>query len=100
MAKLQALSHEAIEAHLQQLPGWRVVNGKLHRELSFANFVEAFGFMAKVALLAESANHHPQWRNVYGAVVIDLVTYAAGDAISQRDIDLAQQINRLLSQNG
>jgi 4a-hydroxytetrahydrobiopterin dehydratase len=98
MARVQALSPEAIEAHLQQLSGWSVVNGKLHRELTFQNFVEAFGFMTKVALVAESADHHPEWRNVYRNVVIDLATHAAGDAISARDIELAQKINQLLDE--
>jgi 4a-hydroxytetrahydrobiopterin dehydratase len=95
MAKVHALPAEAIEARLQQLVGWSVVNGKLHREFRFQDFVEAFGFMTKVALLAEAADHHPEWRNVYSSVVIDLVTHAAGNAISGRDIDLAQKINQL-----
>ena len=67
---------------------------KLHREFDFANFIAAFGFMASVALLAESANHHPEWSNVYNRVVIDLTTHDAG-GISSRDLALAAAIETL-----
>ena len=52
--------------------GWTVVDGKLHRELQFKDFSEAFAFMARVALLAEKADHHPDWSNSWNKVVIDL----------------------------
>jgi 4a-hydroxytetrahydrobiopterin dehydratase len=96
MAKVKALSAREIDQQLATVSGWTVVNGKLQREFKFADFVRAFGFMSQVALLAQVANHHPAWRNVYNQVVIDLVTHEAGDALSQRDFDLAQQINALL----
>lgn len=89
------LSDEAIATRLQQQPAWSLRDGKLYRQLQFANFVEAFGFMTQVALLAERADHHPEWFNVYRSVEIWLVTHAAG-GISQRDFDLAQAIDRLL----
>ena len=60
----------------------------------FADFVEAFGFMTRVALLAETANHHPEWSNVYNRVEIDLTTHDAG-GITERDFKLAQRINQL-----
>jgi 4a-hydroxytetrahydrobiopterin dehydratase len=86
------------EAEIQQalagLNTWSVVEGKLHRELKFRNFVHAFGFMAKVALLAERANHHPEWFNVYSRVVIDLATHEAG-GITQKDLDLAAEIEEV-----
>ena len=75
--------------------GWAVVDGKLHRELKFDNFVEAFGFMAMVGLLAEKANHHPDWSNSYNKVVIDLVSHDKGE-ITDLDIDLATAINKSL----
>jgi 4a-hydroxytetrahydrobiopterin dehydratase len=75
--------------------GWVVVDGKLHRELEFHNFVEAFGFMAMVGLLAEKANHHPDWSNSYNKVVIDLMSHDKGE-ITDRDIDLATAINKAL----
>jgi 4a-hydroxytetrahydrobiopterin dehydratase len=77
--------------------GWDVVEGKLHRELEFQNFVEAFGFMAMVAVLAEKANHHPNWSNVYNKVVIDLVSHDKGE-ITDRDTDLANAINKALGE--
>jgi len=77
--------------------GWDVVDGKLHREIEFHNFVEAFGFMSMVALLAEKAGHHPNWSNVYNKVVIDLVSHDKG-AITDRDTDLANAINHALGE--
>lgn len=89
------LSPEDIERGLADLDGWTLQDGKLHRDLTFDNFVAAFGFMSQVALLAESREHHPEWFNVYNRVSIDLTTHDAG-GISQHDLDLAQQINQLL----
>ena len=88
------LTDSEIQARLQELPGWRVVNGKLHREMQFADFVTAFGFMTQVALLAEKRDHHPEWFNVYNKVVIDLTTHDAG-GISAKDIELAKAMEAL-----
>jgi 4a-hydroxytetrahydrobiopterin dehydratase len=77
--------------------GWTVVDGKLHRELEFHNFVEAFGFMSMVALLAEKADHHPDWSNSYSKVVIDLVSHDK-DAITDRDNAMAEAINNALGE--
>jgi 4a-hydroxytetrahydrobiopterin dehydratase len=66
--------------------------GTIVREFRFADFVEAFGFMSKVAMLAERHNHHPDWRNVYDRVTITLTDYEAG-GVSRRDIDLAAAID-------
>jgi 4a-hydroxytetrahydrobiopterin dehydratase len=85
-----------ITAALAELRGWTVVNAKLHREFQFKNFVEAFGFMTTVALIAERLNHHPEWFNVYHRVVIDLVTHDAG-GITSVDVEFARAVNRLLS---
>ena len=74
-------------------PDWSLVDGKLHRELRFADFVAAFGFMTRVAILAEKLDHHPEWSNVYGRVVVDLVTHDAG-GITERDFALAAHIDR------
>jgi len=79
----------------QQLPGWSLVDGKLHRELVFADFNEAFGFMSRVALIAEAIGHHPEWRNVWNRVVVDLTTHDTG-GLSSLDQQLAQRINALL----
>jgi 4a-hydroxytetrahydrobiopterin dehydratase len=95
MSKVAALDKQQIEAEVAKLPNWSVKDGKLHAEFHFENFVEAFAFMTKVAFAAEAAQHHPEWSNVYNRVTIKLVTHDAGDAISQRDIDMARQIDAL-----
>ena len=77
------------------LPDWSVKGESLHRDLKFISFVEAFGFMAKVALLAESKNHHPHWSNVYNRVSIDLTTHDLG-GLSSLDVELATAIEALL----
>ena len=89
------LEDPEVQSRLANHPGWAVVDGKLHREFEFASFVEAFGFMAKVALLAERADHHPEWFNVYNRVRIDLTTHDAG-GLSDRDFRLATEIDALL----
>ncbi|MDQ6696426.1 MAG: 4a-hydroxytetrahydrobiopterin dehydratase [Actinomycetota bacterium] len=73
---------------------WSLVDGKLHREFQFADFNEAFGFMSRVALLAEKADHHPDWSNSWNTVVIDLVSHDAG-GVTDRDRELAAAINRV-----
>lgn len=75
--------------------GWEVVEGRLHRELTFGNFSEAWAFMNRVALLAEKRDHHPDWANSWNRVTIDLVSHDAGE-VTDRDRDLAQAINQLL----
>jgi len=89
----QRLSDSDVLARLTEVPGWEVVAGKLHREFRFSNFVEAFGFMAQVALLAERRDHHPDWSNGYDRVTIDLVTHDAG-GLTTRDFDLARAIDQ------
>ena len=78
-----------------ELPLWGLVNGKLQRELRFVDFVEAFGFMARVALVAESMGHHPEWSNVWNRVVIVLNTHDTG-GLSNLDVELARRIDGLL----
>ncbi|MCU1453292.1 MAG: pterin-4a-carbinolamine dehydratase [Acidimicrobiales bacterium] len=75
--------------------GWSIVDGKLHRELKFADFSAAWGFMARVALLAEQLQHHPDWSNSWNRVVIDLQSHDVG-ALTDRDAQLASAINGLL----
>jgi 4a-hydroxytetrahydrobiopterin dehydratase len=75
--------------------GWSVVDGKLHRELTFPGFGAAFAFMTRVALAAEKLDHHPDWSNSWNRVVIDLVSHDAGE-ITDRDLQLATEINRIL----
>ena len=97
MSHVTPLTQSQLQEQLSALQNWAIVNGKLHAEFRFADFVAAFAFMTKVALAAESAQHHPEWHNVYNRVTIDLVTHDAGDAISQKDIDLARRIDNFAS---
>ena len=91
---IEKLSPQDIEEALRSTPGWSLIDDKIHRDFQFTDFVEAFGFMTRVALVAESMNHHPEWFNVYNRISIDLRTHDA-DGISQHDFDLAQRINAL-----
>lgn len=94
MAALRELTPEELQNELDQLENWTLHEGKLHCELRFASFVEAFGFMTSVALVAESQDHHPEWFNVYNRVVIDLTTHDVG-GISQKDIALARAVDEI-----
>jgi len=95
----QLLSAADITQLPQQLPAWTLQEGKLHRELRFADFSEAFGFMTRVALAAEQLNHHPEWSNVWNRVVINLTTHDCG-GLSNLDLALAQKIDALAGQQG
>lgn len=92
--QLERLSHEQISERLQNLSGWQLVHEKLHKEYQFESFVSCFGFMTKVALLAEALQHHPEWFNVYNRLTVDLSTHDVG-GISARDFQLAQEMDRL-----
>ena len=74
---------------------WKEENNSLHKEFKFKNFLEAFAFMAKVALAAEKMDHHPKWTNVYNTVEIWLSTHDAGDVVTDKDRKLAKMIDAL-----
>ncbi|MEO1087102.1 MAG: 4a-hydroxytetrahydrobiopterin dehydratase [Acidobacteriota bacterium] len=88
------LTDAQIDDQLTQLSGWTLKDAKIHKDFQFDDFVHAFGFMSRVALVAESMNHHPEWFNVWNRVSIDLATHDA-DGISQLDFDLAAKIDAL-----
>ncbi len=96
MPKAEALDDAEIDDALAHLPGWRMVAGKLHKEFEFADFTAAFGFMTKVAIEANTMDHHPEWSNVWNKVVVDLVTHSAGNRISNLDVQLARRIDALV----
>ena len=75
--------------------GWSIVDGRLHRELEFANFSEAFAFMTRVALAAEKLDHHPDWSNSWNKVTIDIVSHDKG-GITDTCIALAEACNKTL----
>jgi 4a-hydroxytetrahydrobiopterin dehydratase len=76
---------------------WFEEDNALNREFQFADFSEAFAFMTRVAMLAETANHHPEWFNVYRTVKIRLTSHDAGNRVTNKDIGLALQINELIT---
>jgi 4a-hydroxytetrahydrobiopterin dehydratase len=88
------LADAEIQERLAQIRGWRLEKGKLHRVFECKDFVAAFGNMTRVALIAESMNHHPEWFNVWNKVVIDLNTHSVS-GISNLDFDLAAKINEV-----
>jgi len=94
MSDRRKLTDEELDDALEKLDGWSVEAGKLHKEYGFTDFVEAFGFMASVALAAEKKNHHPEWFNVYDTVRIDLSTHDVG-GITTWDVELAEEMDRI-----
>jgi 4a-hydroxytetrahydrobiopterin dehydratase len=76
---------------------WTEKNNTLNKTFEFRNFIEAFGFMTKVAIEAEKMNHHPNWSNVYNKVTISLNTHDAGDIVTDKDRKLAEKIDKLFS---
>lgn len=93
------LSDDDVAHRLGERPSWSLVDGKLHRELAFADFREAFSFMAAVALEAEKLDHHPDWSNVWNKVVIDVASHSAG-GITERCFTLAERIDHHASRFG
>lgn len=75
---------------------WKEEDNKLKRTFEFKNFVEAFGFMSSVALIAEKMDHHPNWANVYNKVEIELTTHDAGNTVTDKDKKLAALIDELV----
>ena len=88
------LSQDDIDDKLKGLPGWRVVDEKLHKEFQFDSFNQAFGFMTRAAMEIEKMNHHPEWFNVYNRITVELTTHDAG-GITDNDINLARILNSL-----
>ena len=92
---MMRLSQTDIDEELKSLPGWSVVNEKLHKEFQFDSFNQAFGFMTRAAMEIEKMNHHPEWFNVYNKITIELTTHDAG-GITKNDVNLAKILNSLV----
>ena len=90
------MKREVIEGadYLSSLPGWEIKEAKLFKSFTFVDFIEAFGFISKVALHAEKMNHHPNWSNVYNKVEIYLTTHDSG-GITELDLELAKKCNQM-----
>ena len=90
------LTGDARKTALAKLSGWSEVKGRdaITRQFMFKDFNEAFGFMARAALIAEKLDHHPEWFNVYNKVEVTLATHDAG-GVTERDVKLAEAMDRL-----
>jgi 4a-hydroxytetrahydrobiopterin dehydratase len=94
MARPSRLSDDEIQKKLGSLPEWRREGDKLVRRFQFGTFVEAFGWMSSAALVAEKLDHHPEWKNVYNKVDVELTTHDAG-GITLFDFELATKMSEL-----
>ena len=94
MTRPTKLSTEEVSLALSKRTNWVLREEKLYREFEFADFSEAFGFMARCALVAESLDHHPEWFNVYNRVEVHLSTHDAG-GLTSLDFDLAEKMDTI-----
>lgn len=95
-ARPKVLAPAEVETLLASMEGWTLVGSKLKRAFRFSDFAEAFGFMARVAVIAEKMDHHPEWSNVYDRVEVELTTHDAG-GLTSLDFELAGHMNRFAS---
>jgi len=94
-AMCTALTESAIQDALAKLPDWAFADDTIHKTYRFASFSEAIGFIAEMAFSCEKANHHPDLSNVYSTVTIRLSTHDVGNKVTQKDVDLALEIEKL-----
>ena len=87
-------SEQDLQNFLEENVSWSLKEEKLHQTFVFKNFIEAFGFMTQVALIAERSDHHPEWFNVYKTVTVDLTTHEA-NGITERDFLLAKAMDKI-----
>jgi 4a-hydroxytetrahydrobiopterin dehydratase len=87
------MSEEQLRAELPKIKGWELRDGKLHKTFQFADFIQAWGFMSRVALIAQAMDHHPDWSNVYKTVTVDLSTHDAG-GVTSLDLELARKMDQ------
>ncbi len=99
MARPTKLDEAAIAAKLAERPEWTRKGEAIARTFKFHDFVEAFGFMSAVALVAEKKNHHPDWKNTYHTVEVELSTHDAG-GLTDFDFALAAEMDRLATRFG
>ena len=87
------LKEEELNHFLESNPSWIIYKNTIKKEFQFDNFIDAFGFMSKVALLSEKMDHHPNWQNTYNKVTIELTTHDQG-GITTNDVNLAKSIDK------
>jgi len=90
------LEKDQVNYFLEKNPSWNINDKSIKKEFKFKNFIDAFGFISKVALLSEKMDHHPNWQNTYNKVTIELTTHDIG-GITSRDIKLAEAIDILIN---
>ena len=95
-----ALTESAIQDALAKLPGWAFADDTISKTYRFASFTEAIGFITEMAFACERANHHPDLTNVYSTVTMRLNTHDAGGKVTEKDIDLAGEIEKLAKKRG
>jgi len=95
-----ALTNIQINESLAKLPGWTFAEDKLSREYRFESFTEAMGFIAEMAFACEKAKHHPELFNVYSRVEIGLTTHDAGNKVTEKDVELAAEIEKIARKRG
>ena len=80
------LQERELQELVVKIPGWEINSKQIQKEFNFANFIEAFSFMTKVALICEKYNHHPNWENVYSKVIIKLNTHELGGITNHENL--------------
>ena len=90
------LKDDELRELIAKIPGWEINSKFIKREFNFSNFIEAFSFMTKIALICEKYNHHPNWENAYSRLVVNLSTHDLG-GISNLDQAIASEINDILN---
>ena len=88
------LRNEELKELVAKIQGWEINSNHIEREFNFENFIEAFSFMTKIALICEKYNHHPNWENIYSKVIIQLSTHDLG-GITNLDQKIASEINEI-----
>ena len=93
---ISLIEKSQLDLFIEKNPSWIIDNKTIKKEFKFDNFIDAFGFMSKVAILSEKLNHHPDWQNTYNVVSINLTTHDKG-GITTNDIKLAESIDKLIN---
>lgn len=93
---MKKLTDTEIAEHMKALPSWELGPDRILRSFRFKDFVQAFGWMTQVAMVAETMNHHPEWRNVWATVEVELSTHDAG-GLTQLDMKLAAKMDELFT---
>ena len=93
---LSLLEQNQLDYFIEKNPSWEIDNKTIKKEFKFDTFIDAFGFMSKVALLSEKMDHHPDWQNTYNKLKINLTTHDKG-GITNNDINLAESIDKLIN---